>query len=128
MRNINFLFLKEPIGANDVNVDNILVSNKYFFGKRCFKYFVGCVSSFSDDMKPFIQPFKVEESHQYILKKMKYEIKLKILFENILNIRTFMTLNTKQLKYTFENEAKTDFYDKISTRKYSRCIKLNNTY
>ena len=43
-------------------------------------------------------------------------------------MKQFMILNTKLGKYTFENEAKTNFYDKISSRKYSKGITFNNNY
>lgn len=31
---------EEPTDVNGVNIDNILVSNKYHIGKRNFKYFL----------------------------------------------------------------------------------------
>ena len=46
--------LKKKIDINNVNVENILVSYKYFIGEACWKYFLGDVNHFDDEIKPVL--------------------------------------------------------------------------
>ena len=41
LKNINFYQNRSPILIKDINIDEIVVSNKLFYGKQDFKYFVG---------------------------------------------------------------------------------------
>ena len=34
---------KSPVPLNNVDVENVLVSNKIFFGEKNYKYFIGCL-------------------------------------------------------------------------------------
>ena len=45
---------KNPNDISDVDIEDILVSSKYFIGKKCFKYFIGYVNQFDDDVKPLL--------------------------------------------------------------------------
>ena len=41
-------FLKEQVDMNSVNIEHILISNKYYLGKKILKYFIGYVSHIDD--------------------------------------------------------------------------------
>ena len=44
----------KQIDINDVNIENILVLYKYYIGEACWKYFIGYVNHFDDDIKPVL--------------------------------------------------------------------------
>ena len=52
-KNTKFIF-KGQIDIKDVGIENVLVSNKYSIVKSCFKYFIGYVNNFLDDVKPLL--------------------------------------------------------------------------
>lgn len=53
---------KDPVDINDINVDELSVSNKYM-GLRCFKYLVVYLNHSKDNIKPLpIKPPKLNWS------------------------------------------------------------------
>ena len=36
---------KDPLSINNINTNKIVASNKFLFGKKDFKYFIGCKDS-----------------------------------------------------------------------------------
>ena len=57
LKNINFTAIKVPFLLEEVDIDNVLVSNKISFGEKNYKYFIGCLS---DDYK--IKPLHMMQS------------------------------------------------------------------
>ena len=49
-----FHFSKKLININDFNIENILGSNKYNIGEEWFKFFIGYVNKFDDEIKPLL--------------------------------------------------------------------------
>ena len=41
IQNHKFHLGKGPISIKNIDINKIVVSNKVFFGKKCFKYFIG---------------------------------------------------------------------------------------
>ena len=41
MQEYEFHQYKSPISINDIDINEIVVSNKFSFGKQYFKYFIG---------------------------------------------------------------------------------------
>ena len=97
LKNIKFIF-KGQIDIKDVDIENVLVSNKYSIVKNCFKYFIGFVNNFLDDVKPLLNkfngsvkgfekvkymPFMLEEKHEdiYLKNITKYRIGLSIILK-----------------------------------------------
>ena len=40
LKNTNFINIKSPTSTNDIDVNKIILSNKFPFGKQDFKYFI----------------------------------------------------------------------------------------
>ena len=45
LRNTKFHQYKSPIMINDIDINKIVVSNKYPFGEEDFEYLIGCKDS-----------------------------------------------------------------------------------
>ena len=41
IKEYKFYQIKSPISINDIDINKIIVSNKFPFGKQGFKYFIG---------------------------------------------------------------------------------------
>lgn len=49
--NRKFQALKESIDINYVDIRHILISNKYYVGKKCLKCFIGYTNYYDDNIK-----------------------------------------------------------------------------
>ena len=47
-----FQVSEELVDINNVDIEHILIWNKYSIKKKCFKYFFGYTSHSDDDLKP----------------------------------------------------------------------------
>ena len=45
---------QKQIDINNVNIENTLVSYKYYIEEACWKYFIGYVNTFDDEIKPIL--------------------------------------------------------------------------
>ena len=77
--------MKEPINMNDVDIDNILVSSKCCIGEECFKYVIGYINHFDDDIKPLFTKFlKLTESIKSFEKRKFMSFMITKIHEGIL--------------------------------------------
>ena len=51
-KTVSFIFKK--LILIDLNIENILGSNKYDIWEECFKSFIGCVNKLDDKLKPLL--------------------------------------------------------------------------
>ena len=51
---MQFPYFKKTIDIDDVNNENIFVSNKYYIEVECLKYFIGHVNHFDDEISPLL--------------------------------------------------------------------------
>ena len=59
----------------DVNIKNILGSSKYDIGEECFKFFIGYVNKFDDEVKPpLIKLSKLSGSVKRLWKAKLYHV------------------------------------------------------
>ena len=65
----NFHGCKDSISINDVNIDRIVVSNKFSFGKKGFKYFIGYEND-NEKLCPYVLCFQKRVHIKEILMKL----------------------------------------------------------
>ena len=53
-KDINFSFPKNLLIKKGVNTEYILISNKYYIWKKCFKYFIVDMNHSNNNIKPFL--------------------------------------------------------------------------
>ena len=57
-----------------INIENILGSSKYDIWEECFKFFIGYVNKFDDEVKPLIKLSKLSGSVKRFWKAKLYHL------------------------------------------------------
>lgn len=51
----DFYTSKKPVDViNDANIENTCISNKYYVGEECFKWFIGYMCHIDHEIKPLL--------------------------------------------------------------------------